>query len=602
MPLFKKANSLTDLEHTLHSSFQRHRTLIKGSLPPRKHSDDDYTQIAPALYQCFFEHSSAAMLITDADCKILRVNSAFVWLTGYTIDHVIGQSSNLLSSGLHDKSFYEQMWASINQKGCWQGELLNRHISGDLFFVWQSIAAIKDHNHQVINYISTFSDISILKDAQRKLWDMAHIDVLSGLANRVLFGQRLVQEIVAAKRSGQFGAVIFLDLDGFKKINDCFGHRCGDKVLQEVAKRLLGNFRDEDTVARLGGDEFVILLSELTHNLYDAKKTVSGLAKKTLSSLAQVFIVDGQKLQMSASLGVTFFSGDFSESTEQLLRQADVAMYSAKTSGKNAYQFYHPRMLEKVNRRLVIETQLRTALQKNDQIVLFYQPQYDSTHQLLGFEALVRWQHPEKGMISPADFMPIAEETGIIIDLGERILYLACQQLSSWHAQGFNVPQLAINISPVQFYHLNFVDVVTSILELTGANPLSVMLEITENMIIKDVDDVIEKMRFLKQIGIRFSIDDFGTGYSSLSYLKYLPIDQLKIDRSFVQDIAHNANDAAIVNTIISLAGNLKLEVIAEGVETLEQLNCLVCNGCNAFQGYWFNRPLPSAEILSKCG
>lgn len=599
MSVLKKADYFNiSLEREMNSSFQQHSPFVTTTLP-LNHSYYRQFQIEPTLYQCFFEHSSDAMLIADADCKILHVNPAFVAITGYSLEESIGKTPRLLSSGVHNDSFYDQLWESLNQKGYWRGELVNKHKNGELFSIWQRINAIEDDNRQVLYYISAFSDISIIKNTERKLWQMAHLDSLSGLANRALFEQRLLQEIFAAKRSGQFGAVIFLDLDDFKKINDSLGHKYGDKVLQEVAKRLQTILRTEDTVARLGGDEFVILLSGLTHYLDDAEKTAGSVAQKVLEALLQVYLIDGQKLQISASLGITFFSTGFDESTEKLLRQADIAMYAAKTGGKRTYSFYHPSMLERANKRLSIETELRFALQ-NDQIVLFYQPQYSSTHQLLGFEALVRWQHPEKGLISPADFLPIAEESGIIIELGERILYLACQQLAAWHSQGFDVPHLAINISPAQFNHRNFVEAVMSTLALTGADPRAVMLEIIENMIIKDINEVIEKMQLLKQSGIRFSIDDFGTGYSSLSYLKRLPIDQLKIDRSFVQDIADNENDEAIVNTIISLAGNLKLKVIAEGVETLEQVNCLVGSGCNAFQGYWFSRPLPGAEILAK--
>jgi len=428
---------------------------------------------------------------------------------------------------------------------------------------------------------------------------MAHLDSLSGLANRAFLEQRLLQEIFAAKRSGQFGAVIFLDLDDFKKINDCLGHRCGDLLLQEVASRLQGNLRTEDTVARLGGDEFVILLTGLTRSLDNAEQMAGRVAQKVLDALLQVYLIDDQELQISASLGITFFSTALDESTEKLLRQADIAMYAAKNQGKSTYSFYHPDMLEQANKRLSIENELRSALQ-NDQIVLFYQPQYDWTHQLLGFEALVRWQHPEKGMISPAHFLPVAEETGIIIELGERVLYLACKQLAAWHSQGFDVPHLAINISPVQFNHPNFVDSVISALELSKVNPSSVMLEITENLIIKDINGVIGKMQRLKQRGIRFAVDDFGTGYSSLAYLQRMPIDQLKIDRSFVQEITHNENDAAIVNAIIAMAGSLNLDIIAEGVETPEQIDYLAGCGCNAFQGYWFSRPLSGTEALSK--
>jgi diguanylate cyclase (GGDEF)-like protein/PAS domain S-box-containing protein len=585
------------LEREMNSSFKQHspsviQAIRRKPIPPQP-------QIEPSVYQYFFEHSSDAMLIADADCKILRVNAAFEAITGYAADEVIGQTPHVLSPGAHNDAFYDQLWESLNRKGYWRGELVNQHKNGDSFSIWQRINVIEDDDRQVLYYISAFSDISIIKNTERKLWQMAHLDSLSGLANRAFLEQRLLQEIFAAKRSGQFGAVIFLDLDDFKKINDCLGHRCGDLLLQEVASRLQGNLRTEDTVARLGGDEFVILLTGLTRRLDNAEQMAGRVAQKVLDALLQAYLIDDQELQISASLGITFFSTAFDESTEKLLRQADIAMYAAKNQGKSTYSFYHPDMLEQANKRLSIENELRSALQ-NEQIVLFYQPQYDWTHQLLGFEALVRWQHPEKGMISPADFLPIAEEAGIIIELGERILYLACKQLAAWHSQGFDVPHLAINISPMQFNHFNFVDSVISVLELTGVNPSAVMLEITESLIIKDINGVIEKMQLLKQRGIRFAVDDFGTGYSSLAYLQRMPIDQLKIDRSFVQEITHNENDAAIVNAIIAMAGSLNLDIIAEGVETLEQIDYLAGCGCNAFQGYWFSRPLSGTEALSK--
>jgi len=598
MSVLKKADHFNaSLAQEMGSSFQQHSPFVTS--PIQLNYTTSQFQIEPSVYRCFFEHSSDAMLIADADCKILYVNPAFAAITGYSLEESIGETPHLLSSGVHSESFYDQLWESLNQKGYWRGELVNKHKNGDLFSIWQRINVIEDDNRQVLYYISAFSDISIIKNTERKLWQMAHLDSLSGLANRALFEQRLLQEIFAAKRSGQFGAVIFLDLDDFKKINDCLGHRCGDLLLQEVAKRLQANLRTEDTVARLGGDEFVVLLSGLSHKQGDAEKTAGSVAEKVLDALLRVYLVDGRELQVSASLGITLFSTAFDESTEKLLRQADIAMYAAKIEGKSTYSFYHPDMLEQANKRLSIETELRSALQ-SDQIVLFYQPQYDSGHRLLGFEALVRWQHPEKAVISPADFLPIAEETGIIIELGERLLYQACRQLAAWHSQGFDVPHLAINISPVQFNHFNFVDSVISALELTGVDPCTVMLEITENLIIKDINDVIAKMQRLKQRGIRFSIDDFGTGYSSLAYLQRMPIDQLKIDRSFVQDITHNENDAALVNAIIAMAGSLKLDIIAEGVENFEQVDYLVGCGCNAFQGYWFSRPLPGAELLSK--
>ncbi|MGZ5055631.1 MAG: putative bifunctional diguanylate cyclase/phosphodiesterase [Methylobacter sp.] len=598
MQSVKKAGYFdTSLEQEMHSSFKQHSPSVIQAIR-RKHVPPQ-PQIEPSVYQYFFEHSSDAMLIADADCKILRVNAAFEAITGYAADEVIGQIPHVLSSGAHNDAFYDQLWESLNRKGYWRGELVNQHKNGDSFSIWQRINVIEDDDRQVLYYISAFSDISIIKNTERKLWQMAHLDSLSGLANRAFLEQRLLQEIFAAKRSGEFGAVIFLDLDDFKKINDCLGHRCGDLLLQEVSKRLQDNLRTEDTVARLGGDEFVILLTGLTRSLDNAEQMAGRVAQKVLDALLQAYLIDDQELQISASLGITFFSTAFDESTEKLLRQADIAMYAAKNQGKSTYSFYHPDMLEQANKRLSIENELRFALQ-DEHIVLFYQPQYDWTHQLLGFEALVRWQHPEKGMISPADFLPVAEETGIIIELGERVLYLACKQLAAWHSQGFDVPHLAINISPVQFNHPNFVDSVISALELSKVNPSSVMLEITENLIIKDINGVIGKMQLLKQRGIRFAVDDFGTGYSSLAYLQRMPIDQLKIDRSFVQDITHNENDAAIVDAIIAMAGSLNLDIIAEGVETPEQIDYLAGCGCNAFQGYWFSRPLSGTEALSK--
>lgn len=599
MPLSRQADYFkTNLEQEMSLSFRQHSPFVSDRIP-LNHAYFHQFQIDPTLYQCFFEYSSDAMLIADADCKILHVNPAFVAITGYSREEAVGKTPELLSSGMHSDAFYDQLWESLNQKGYWRGELVNRHKDGHLFSIWQRINAIEDDDRQVLYYISAFSDISIIKNTERKLWQMAHLDALCGLANRALFEQRLLQEVFAAKRSRQFGAVMFLDLDDFKKINDCLGHRCGDLLLQEVAKRLQTNLRTEDTVARLGGDEFVILLSNLTHYQDAAERIAGSVAQKVLKALHQAYLIDGRELQISASLGITLFSGAFDKNAEKLLRQADIAMYAAKAEGKSTYCFYDPDMLEQANKRLSIETELRSALQLG-QIVLFYQPQYDAAHRLLGMEALVRWQHPDKGVIAPADFLPVAEETGIIVELGEQLLYLACRQLASWRAQGLVVPHLSVNISPVQFNQANFVESVISALDLTGVEPSSLMLEITENLIIKDIGDVIEKMHRLKQRGIRFAIDDFGTGYSSLAYLQRLPIDQLKIDRSFVRHITGNDNDAAIVNAIIAMAGSLKLDIIAEGVETSEQVDYLVGCGCNAFQGYWFSRPLSGNDVLPK--
>ena len=547
------------------------------------------------LYQQLFEFSSEGMIFTDASNNIIHVNHAFTRITGYSIDDVLLKNPRLLASGRHDAVFFSCLWKQLLQQGSWSGVIWNKHKNGTDYPIWQSINTLKNHLGEITHFISVFSNISALKATENELWKLAHYDVLTGLLNRRALELRLAEEISAAKRSGRAGVLLFFDLDDFKKINDKLGHKAGDRLLVAVAQRLSNHLRHEDVFARMSGDEFVILLTDLPAELDEAAKAAAGLIKNLLQTFSEAFILDEQKTYVSASFGLTFFH-PFAETPDEALKQADTAMYVSKKQGKNTYTFYHPAMQKAVNHRLYFEVELRNAI-RDKQIYLAYQPQYDENQQLLGYEALARWRHPDKGIIFPSAFIALAEELGIIVEIGEEIMSIACQQLSKWQSAGVDIPMLSINVSPSQFNHHNFVDMTLAILSSTLVDPAKITLEVTEGLIINNIDKVIDKMHLLKQWGVRFAIDDFGTGYSSLAYLKKMPIDQLKIDRSFVQDIASSTSDAVIVDTILSMASHLKLEIIAEGVENQAQIDHLLKSGCKGFQGFWFSQPLMPEEI-----
>ncbi len=548
------------------------------------------------LYKVIFEVSSDAMLITDANARILHVNPAFCKITGFEKIEVIGKTPKILSSGKQDEHFYRHMWQCLNNEKSWQGEIWNKKKNKTLFPAWQTINAVGDSDRTEF-YISIFSDITKLKETEQQLWQLAHYDPLTGLANRNLLEKQVSRELSLCKRLHCYSALLFLDLDDFKKINDSLGHKTGDIFLTQVAERLVQEFREEDTVSRLGGDEFIMLLSNLSTEKNKAVSHVATVVNKVLEVLRKPYEVQRHDLHISASIGITLIPNQNS-SVEQLLKQADTAMYAAKRNGKNSYSFYQPEMQYEADKRLMLEKELHQALQ-DEQFDLLFQPQYDQNWNLLGYEALVRWHHPDKGIISPADFIPVAEDNGLIIEIGEQILLQACRQMVRWQQQSNPVPHLSVNISPRQFADKRFVNKVAAVIRKTGVNPQQLILEITEGLIIKHVRTSIEKMTTLKKLGIKFSIDDFGTGYSSLAYLTKLPIDQLKIDRSFVCNLEHSANDAVIVDTIVAMARHLKLDLIAEGVETEEQLNYLTQCGCQCFQGYYFSRPLSSKQIQS---
>ncbi len=468
-----------------------------------------------------------------------------------------------------------------------------------------SLNARYQGNSGTAKICGTLRDISERKQAEARIEHLAYFDALTELPNRRLLLDRLEQNLSRAHRYGHYGAMLFLDLDRFKNINDSLGHPVGDALLKEVSKRMTQDMRAEDTVSRLGGDEFVLLLSELGDDPGNAAVQAQHKAEQLQVRLAEKYHIMGHELHVTPSIGVAMFPSaeGAKESGNDILRHADTAMYRAKEEGRDTIRFFLPSMQSAADDRLAIEKELRYALERN-QLSLYFQPQVNADGVILGAETLARWQHPEKGFISPATFIPVAEATGLILPIGEWILRLACRCLKSWADQGTPVPHLAVNVSPRQFRQPDFIQQICSILDETGAEPSQLGLELTEGMVIDNIAETIEKMQGLKQLGIELSIDDFGTGYSSLAYLKRMPLDVLKIDQSFVRDIESDPNDAAIVETIIAMANHLDLKVIAEGVETEFELDFLKTKGCKSYQGYLFSRPLPKTEFdtLLKAG
>ncbi len=540
--------------------------------------------------------SQEGMFITDAAGVILKVNQAFTDTTGYTAGEAVGQTPRMLSSGRHDAAFYNAMWEIINRDGSWQGEIWNRRKNGEVYPEWLTITAVKGHAGKITHYVATLNDITLRKAAEEEIQYLAFFDSLTRLPNRRLLMDRLHQALAVSARSGYEGALLLIDLDNFKTLNDTLGHYQGDLLLQQVAQRLLACVREGDTVARLGGDEFVVMLEDLSESPEGAAAQAETVGEKILAALNQAHRFDSHDYQSTASIGVTLFR-DLDETVDDLLKRADIAMYQAKTAGRNALRFFDPEMQAVVTARAALETDLRLGVLEN-QFLLYYQPQVDGDGNVTGAEALLRWQHPRRGMVSPAEFIPLAEETGLILPLGLWVLETACLQLMAWAAQSESMHlTLAVNVSVRQFRHPDFVEQVLAVLDNTGADPQKLKLELTESLLLDDVKGIIAKMTALKARGVGFSLDDFGTGYSSLSYLKRLPLDQLKIDQSFVRDVLTDQNDATIARTIVALGQSLGLAVIAEGVETEVQREFLASHGCHAYQGYLFSRPVPLKEF-----
>lgn len=542
-------------------------------------------------------NAQEGMIVTDTKGIILSANRAFVGLTGYTIEELVGETASLFRSYRRDSSFYRGMWNSLQATGGWQGDMSLRTKSGENCARWLTISAVKNETGEVTNYIGSYYDISKLKHAEQKIQELAFFDQLTGLPNRVLLIDRVRQALNANIRNKSYGALLFIDLDNFKTLNDSLGHHVGDMLLKNAAQRIFHCVRADDTVARFGGDEFVVLLANLgTPKARAAALEAEAIGEKILAAFTEVFQLETYEYPCTPSVGVTLFSPE-DRNVDELLKRADLAMYDAKTAGRNGLRFFDPAMQTMITARATLETDLREDI-KNERLLLHYQPQVDHEGKLLGAEALARWPHAQKGMISPSEFIPVAESTGLILPLGALMLKIACHQLARWSADPATERlTIAINVSALQMRQKNFVEEVRVILGKTGANPHRLKIELTESILVSNVDDVIAKMDKLKAIGIGFSLDDFGTGYSSLSYLKRLPLDQLKIDRSFVKDVLVDSNDAAIAQMIIALSKSLGLSVIAEGVETEEQYAFLAQHGQLSYQGYLFGRPLPSEDF-----
>ncbi|MDX8396860.1 MAG: EAL domain-containing protein [Mariprofundaceae bacterium] len=540
-----------------------------------------------------FSDSPMGIMITDAQSNILRTNTAFSIITGYSAEESVGKRPNLLKSDLHDIDFYQNIWASLLQTGQWEGEIWNRRKNGEIFPEWSTITAIYNHdNHdnQISHFINSFTDISEKKISEKHVYHLAHYDALTDLPNRSLFLERLEQSIRQSKRSEKKLAVMFLDLDNFKTINDTMGHAAGDSLLVEVGKHLKACIRDVDLIARIGGDEFTIALTDI-----ESTQDIALVADKILEATQHPISLNGKPVMVSASLGISTYPDDASNAAE-LIKGADIAMYRAKDDGKNNYQFFTQAMNESIIARHKIENDLREAI-KHQQFILHYQPQVNlECGSITAVEALIRWQHPKKGMISPFHFIPVAEETGMIVEIGKWVLSEACKQQQVWHKQGFNI-RIAVNVSAQQFQDPNFYHYVESTLQANQVHCENLELEVTESSLMHDPEAAVQLLNRLSQLGLSLALDDFGTGYSSLSHLKHLPIDTLKIDQSFVRDLPHDKRDVGIANTIIAMAHNLGLNVLAEGVETTEQLDFLKESGCDDVQGYLFSKPVPGNQI-----
>jgi len=550
---------------------------------------EDQLMVATAV----FDNSVEGVIISDRNGNIAYVNKAFCEITGYTEREAIGRNPRFLKSGRHDQAFYHEMWSSLVSEGKWQGELWNRRKDGAIYPELSTISVVYDDNDEICNFVAVFADISQLKQSEAELTHMAYHDPLTDLPNRLKLTTQIEQEILHFQRnSGQF-ATIFIDIDHFKHINDTYGHLIGDEVLCEIAQRLKNSLRAEDTVARIGGDEFVLLLTGLTD--IDSITTVVRKLMKIFD--LPVKVSNGEHLRFTGSMGIAMYPGD-GEDSDTLLRNADAAMYRAKKEGRNDYAFYTAALTKESEAHLKLQSALYDAID-NDGFEVVYQPQFNMlSDKLIGFETLIRWNHPKLGMISPLDFIPVAEKAGLINDIGQWVLETACKQGVEWLEQGYNFGRIAVNVAGPQLQRDSFVEQVIATIQKTGLPTENLELEVTEGFMMNKPEKSIKYLKALRRFGIELSMDDFGTGYSSLSYLQQLPLNKIKIDRSFINDLPHDCNGVAITDAIIAMGNALSLTVIAEGVETREQAEFLRSRGCMQGQGYYFSKPLPAEQLI----
>ncbi|MDR6961483.1 diguanylate cyclase (GGDEF)-like protein/PAS domain S-box-containing protein [Pseudomonas brassicacearum] len=553
--------------------------------------DRERLRQAAAVFDCTRE----GVLVTDRNGLIVHVNRAFMTITGYVRDEVLGQRPNLFKSGRHGPDFYRDMFASLASAGEWSGEIWNRRKSGEIYPQWQTIRVIYDDSGQISHYVAVFSDISAIKDSQHELAHLAHHDPLTGLPNRLLFSDRTEQALASAQLHKRSCALLLVDLDHFKNINDSLGHNVGDELLKGVSKRFRGLFAPGVTLARLGGDEFAVLVENCSQ-----PGQAAVLARRILDALKEPLRIDQRSLFINASIGISLFPGD-ALNAGQLLRNADSALFKAKSAGRDGYALYTEELTAHAQQRVEIASELRRALEQQE-LRVHYQPVHDlATSRVIGVEALVRWQHPKRGLVSPAEFIPIAERTGLIAQIDAWVMDQACRQMCQWQQAGVVLSFVAVNVSSRLFAHRELYEQVARVLHDTGLDPACLELEVTESAVMEDPEVALDQMHRLRELGVRLAIDDFGTGYSSLLRLKRLPVQKLKIDQGFVAGLPWDEDDAAIVRVIIALARSMGMQVHAEGIEQREQAAFLLEQACELGQGYWFGRPVAAAQLDWDC-
>lgn len=563
------------------------RSLGIGARLRERREDRERLRQAAAVFDCTRE----GVLVTDCDGLIVHVNRAFMEITGYQGEEVLGQRPNLFKSGRHSADFYQAMFATLDRSGEWSGEIWNRRKSGEIYPQWQTIRIIFDDQGRRSHYVAVFSDISAIKHSEHELMHLAHHDPLTDLPNRLLFTDRVEQALASAQMHKRGCALLMIDLDHFKMINDSLGHTMGDQLLKAVAQRLQAIFGPAITLARLGGDEFAVL-DESCPQLVQA----AALAQRIIDGLKEPFPIDGQSLFINTSIGISLFPGD-ALNAEQLLRNADSALFKAKSAGRNGYALYTEELTAHAQQRVELAFELRLALEQQ-QLRVHYQPVHDlKTSRLVGVEALVRWEHPQRGLVSPAEFIPVAERTGLIADIDAWVMRQACQQMCQWRQAGVELSFVAVNVSSRLFARRELYQQVAQVLRETGLAPACLELEVTESAVMDDPEVALEQMHRLRELGVCLAIDDFGTGYSSLLRLKRLPVQKLKIDQGFVAGLPCDEDDSAIVRVIIALAQSMGMQVQAEGIEQVEQAAFLLGHDCHLGQGYWFGRPVPVGEL-----
>ncbi|SEO61873.1 phosphodiesterase DibA [Pseudomonas sp. NFACC39-1] len=550
-------------------------------------ADGERLRQAAAVFDCTRE----GVLVTDPNGLIVHVNRAFMAITGYAREEVLGRRPNLFKSGRHGADFYQEMFASLGSLGEWSGEIWNRRKNGEIYPQWQTIRVIRDDNGQVSHYVAVFSDISAIKDSEHELAYLAHHDPLTGLPNRLLFSDRAEQALASSQLHKRGCALLLVDLDHFKNINDSLGHHVGDQLLKSVAERFRGLFAPGVTLARLGGDEFAVLVENCSQ-----PGQAAILAQRIIDALKEPVCLENQLLFINASVGISLFPGD-ALSAGQLLRNADSALFKAKSAGRDGYALYTEELTAHAQQRVEIAFELRRALQQQE-LRVHYQPVHDlATSRLIGVEALVRWEHPERGLVSPAEFIPIAERTGLIAQIDAWVMEQACRQMRQWQEAGVALSFVAVNVSSRLFARRELYEQVARVLHVSGLDPACLELEVTESAVMDDPEVALEQMHRLRELGVRLAIDDFGTGYSSLLRLKRLPVQKLKIDQGFVAGLPWDEDDAAIVQVIIALARSMGMQVQAEGIEQREQAAFLLKHACGMGQGYWFGRPVAAQQL-----